>query len=702
MDFATARKNAKISTYAKVVLLLTVSAISLFVLYLSLFYFTNKQQQDISKHINNQFDRETSALIELNSDSYLSLLQEMSFWDELVSFVKTKNLKWFDNSLSYLVDSNKVDYLDVYNLEGEFISKASTNKITSKNFIPNEIFPVLYKDKIIKFAIKIPEGYAIVYGATIHPSEDPFKNKTTPRGYIFLVKLIDTKFFSTLEKISSSEIDFYDPNIELQPNYNYSIQEIKDSNNKKITSIIFKRRNNLDFSTTKIVLAVIFFSSIIAFIIFFYYARKWAKSPIKLITNVLKGDVNAIQSLKKIRGEFRYIGKLFEENLHQKQQLLESKDKIEESDNLKSAFLMNLSHEIRTPMNAIIGFSELLSSPDINENEKLEYIDIIKNSGKNLIDIIDDLVEMSKIDSNLVKPNLSNIDIENMIQATFEAVASTNKKDNLELRLQKPKKSLSKNITTDVTKLSQALVNLLDNAIKFTNEGFVILDYDFDELNNKINFEIRDSGIGISDEFKTKIFKRFSKTSTHSISANDGLGLGLAITKAYIEMLGGEISLQSQVGIGTIFRFWIPLQFKSISVDKTPPEPKTIALILDDSIKVLVAEDDNINFLLLQKILKSEKIAVVRAVDGQQAIDICKENSNFDMIFMDIRMPNKNGHEAYEAIRKFNLKIPIVAQTSYSFPEEIEKIVNTGFDDFISKPLNKEAILELVQKHVKK
>ena len=139
-------------------------------------------------------------------------------------------------------------------------------------------------------------------------------------------------------------------------------------------------------------------------------------------------------------------------------------------------------------------------------------------------------------------------------------------------------------------------------------------------------------------------------------------------------MLGGEISLQSQVGIGTIFRFWIPLQFKSISVDKTPPEPKTIALILDDSIKVLVAEDDNINFLLLQKILKSEKIAVVRAVDGQQAIDICKENSNFDMIFMDIRMPNKNGHEAYEAIRKFNLKIPIVAQTSYSFPEEIEKI----------------------------
>ena len=584
----------------------------------------------------------------------------------------------------------------------KFVAKASTSKITSENFIPKEIFPVLYKNKIIKFGLKIPEGYAIVYGATIHPSEDPFKNKTPPQGYIFLVKLIDAKFFNTLEKISSSQIDFYDPKIEIQSKFIYSIQDIKDSNNKKITSVVFKRPNNLDFSTSKTVLTIIFFSSIIAFAIFFYYARKWAKTPIKLITNVLKGDNNAIQSLKKIRGEFRYIGKLFEENLHQKQQLLKSKEKIEESDNLKSAFLMNLSHEIRTPMNAIIGFSELLSNSEISENEKLEYIEIIKNSGKNLIDIIDDLVEMSKIETNLVKPNLSNINIENMIQATFDAVAITNKKDNLEFKLHKPKKSLNKNIITDVTKLSQALINLLDNSLKFTDEGFVILDYDFDEINNKISFEIKDSGIGISEEFKTKIFKRFSKTNTHSISANEGLGLGLAITKAYVEMLGGEISLQSQVGIGSTFRFWIPLKYEVVDVNKTQNEPKTIALILDDSIKILVAEDDNVNFLLLKQMLKSDKIQVVRAVDGQQAIDICKESSNFDMIFMDIRMPNKNGHEAYESIRKFNTKIPIVAQTSYSFPEEIDKIVKTGFDDFISKPLNKEAILGLVQKHVKK
>ena len=702
MSFAESRKITKVTTYSKVVFLLTVASISFLALYAVLFYFTYQQQKQISRNVNEQFDREINALMELNSESYVSLIQEMSFWDELVNFVANKDLKWFNNSLAYLVDTNRVDYLDTYNLENKFIAKVSTTKITSENFIPKEIFPILYKNKIIKFNLKIPEGFVQVYGATIHPSEDPFKNKTKPQGYIFLIKLIDSKYFQNLEKISSSQIDFLDSSKSLESKYIYANKEIKDFNGKKITSLVFKRPINVNFSTTKIVLGIIFLASIIIFTIFFYYARKWAKSPIKLIKEVLSGDVFAIDKLKKIPGEFRHIGKLFEENQNQKLQLQKSKAKVEESDNLKSAFLMNLSHEIRTPMNAIIGFSDLLSNEEITEKDKNEYINIIKSSGRNLIDIIDDLVEMSRIDTNLVAPNLSNINFENMIQATFDAVSITNNKKNLEFKLLKSNNSINKNITTDVTKLNQVLVNLLDNALKFTDEGFVILDYDFDEINKKISFEIKDSGIGISDDFKTRIFKRFSKTNTHSISANEGLGLGLAISKAYIDMLGGEISLQSQVGIGSIFRFWIPLKYEVIENNKITENPRSIALILDDSIKILVAEDDNVNFLLIKQMLKSDKIQVVRAVDGQQAIDICKENSNFDMIFMDIRMPNKNGHEAFESIREFNPKIPIVAQTSYSFPEEIDKILQTGFDDYISKPLNKDTILGLVNKHTNK
>ncbi len=702
MSFATAKKNLKVSTYSKVVFLLTVSGISFFALFAILFYYNYQQQKQISNNVSEQFSREVDALLELNTESYTSLLGEMTFWDELVDFIETEDITWFNSSVAYLVDTNKVDYIDAYNLDQKFVTKVSTLNVVSQDFIPKDIFPILYKNKNIKFNLKIPEGYVQVFGATIHPSEDPFKNKTKPRGYIFLIKLIDSKYFSNLEKISNSQISFYDANKVKDSKFIYTLHDIQDVNGKKMTSLVFKRPMNVNFSTTRNILGIIVLGTLIGFIVFFYYARKWAKSPIKLITNVLKGDTNSIQSLKKIRGEFRYIGKLFEENHNQKLQLQKSKAKIEESDNLKSAFLMNLSHEIRTPMNAIIGFSDLLANEEITEKDKNEYINIIKSSGRNLIDIIDDLVEMSRLDTNLVTPNLSNINLENMIQATFDAVSITNIKPDLDFKLIKPNNNLNKNITTDVTKLNQILVNMLDNALKFTDEGFVILDYDFDEVNKKINFEIKDSGIGIPDDFKTRIFKRFSKTNTHSISANEGLGLGLAISKAYIDMLGGQISVQSQEGIGTTFKFWIPLKYEILETDKKFESPKTIALILDESIKILVAEDDNVNFMLIKQMLKSDKIQVIRAVDGQQAIDICKENGNFDMIFMDIRMPNKNGHEAFESIREFNPKIPIVAQTSYSFPEEIDKIVKTGFNDYISKPLNKDAILGLVEKHVRK
>ena len=702
MPFATAKKHLKVSTYSKVLSLLIISGLSFMLLYVILFYYTIEQQKLITKNITEQFDEEISTELDQNAETYMTLIGEITFWNELVNFVETNDYKWFNNSLAYLVDTNKIDYISAYNIKNEFVSKVSSNNINTTDFIPKEIFAELNKKKSIKFNLKIPEGFVRVYGATIHPSEDPFKNKTQPKGYLFLVKLINKKYFNILERSTNTKISIYNSDETDDSDFVYIVKDINDYKGNKLGALQFKRASSFNFSGIRNILIIIVLGTLLAFSIFFYFANKWAQAPIKLIKNALTGNEQSINSLKKIRGEFRFIGKLFEENLRQKTQLQESKAKSEESDNLKSAFLMNLSHEIRTPMNAIVGFTDLLSNNKLSDNDKEEYIKIIKSSSHNLVAIIDDLIEMSRIDTNLVSPKLSNINLNTVIKETFDSVAITNYKKELQLKLLPPVKSIDKNITTDVTKLNQILINLLNNALKFTDDGFVILSYDFDIINKKINFEIKDSGIGISEDFKTKIFKRFNKTNTHTISANEGLGLGLTISKAYIEMLGGEISLQSQVGIGSTFRFWIPLQFEIIEKKNVDEAPKTIALILDESIKILVAEDDNVNFLLIKQMLKSDKIQVVRAVDGQQAINICKENSNFDMIFMDIRMPNKNGHEAYESIREFNPKIPIVAQTSYSFPEEIAKIVTTGFDDYISKPLNKDAILGLVNKHTKK
>ncbi|NJM80223.1 MAG: hypothetical protein HC854_12500 [Flavobacterium sp.] len=230
---------------------------------------------------------------------------------------------------------------------------------------------------------------------------------------------------------------------------------------------------------------------LISIFIFNYYAIKWSKRPLKLIKEVLeKGNASAIESLKNARGEFRYIGKLFEENKKQQVELEKTTRKAEESDKLKSAFLMNLSHEIRTPMNAIMGFSDLSLNKDIAESERDKYLEIIQKSGKNLIDIIDDLVEMSKIDSNLVVPKYNSIDLDKILQTTYDTIKVTiDPKKDIDFKFIKPNKKLEKNIITDVVKLNQIISNLLTNAIKFTNYGFVILEYTIDEKEKTLNFQ---------------------------------------------------------------------------------------------------------------------------------------------------------------------------------------------------------------------
>ncbi|VXB64493.1 conserved hypothetical protein [Flavobacterium sp. 9AF] len=702
MSFATARKNLRVTTYSKVVFLLLVVSIGFILLFTALFYFNQKQEKEFYTTSSLGLEREINGLMELNSESYISLINEITYWDDLVNFVENKNIDWFDNSVVYLIDSYKVDYIDVYTMHEEFICKASTTKINSKNFIPKEVFPKLKNDKLIKFYTKTPEGIVVVYGATIHSSLDPFKNKTAPKGYFFLAKLLDKKYFSNIENVSSASVEFYNPNKILDKKNIHYIKKIKNIKGQDIGALLFQRVAKVDFSGTRRILYIMSIAFCLSILIFLYYAKKWAQKPIRLIKEVLeKGNMSAIDSLKRIRGEFRYIGKLFEQNYNQKIQLERTKKKAEESDKLKSAFLMNLSHEIRTPMNAIMGFSDLLLKKDLKESEKEEYLKIIQKSGKSLIDIIDDLVEMSKIDSDLIEPKNSSINLKNMVQATFESIKVTQPNyKNIDFKLISPKIEAQQNIITDAVKLNQVLTNLLTNAIKFTEEGFIVLDYNFDLKNRLIHFSVRDSGRGIPDELQEKIFSRFNKIDFLTDEDNKGLGLGLAISKAYIEMLGGTISLKSEVGLGSTFSFTIPLVF-----DINTTEEKEVVLDkieLGEEEIILVAEDDNINYLLIQKLLKIFNFKVLRANNGKEAIEICKENNEIDLILMDIKMPIIDGYEAYKKIREFNKNIPIIAQTSYSFQEEIEKINVTGFNDFISKPIDKEKLYILIRKYLKK
>lgn len=683
------------STYTKVISLLTVMSLCLLFLVMSLYYYMKVQERHIYNTSNKIYKNEINSLLKLNSENYISLVVEITYWDEFVDFIRTKNLKWFNTSIANVIDNYKVEYVCVYDTTGNFLTKVSTAKIRTQNFIPREAVTKLLKKKVDKFYLQIPEGIVEVYGATIHPSDDPYKNKTKPSGCFFMVRLLDNEYFANFEKISTSNIEFYksvDKNIKSV----YLILPLKDYKNTTVEKLYFKRAYNIDFWITRYILFTISLALFLSWIVYYYYATKWSKVPLDYIKKFLKtGDKVALQSLKNIKGEFRYIGKLFDENQQKTIELEKSKLKAEEGEKLKTAFLMNLSHEVRTPMNAIIGFSDLLLNPNLTTEEKEEYINIIHQNGKNLIEIIDDLVEMSKIEIKSIQPNIQAVDIETIIQTVYDSILITNKNPKIDIKLIKSKIPLKGKILTDGVKINQILINLLNNAVKFTEEGYVILDYEVEKDQNKITFFIKDSGIGIPEEFQDKIFKRFNKVDTSNLTTNDGLGLGLSIAKAYIEMLGGEISLISQVGVGSVFTFSIPLSYAE-PVSETIIQNSKINYELGEQELLLVAEDDNINFALIEKILKAANYDVIRAKDGNEAVQICKENKEIDLVLMDIKMPNLNGYEAYKKIREFNTTVPIIAQTSYSFPEEIEKIKEIGFTNFISKPLNKERLLEMI------
>ncbi len=691
-------------TFPKILWLIISSSIFFIILYFALFYYTKKAEKQVYANSVKQFDNEVSKLLEVNSKPILVAINNDTNWDEFVTFVKTKNTKWYEETISNELNIYEADYLGVYDANANFISKTPTPKIKSIDFIPKKEMNLLDKEGINKFYMKIPEGIVEVTGAAIHPSNDPLKNKTKASGYFFVVRLMDRKFIKNLEKLTESSIQFMDTKMTLPTNNDkiYSSVILRDVNNQLVGELVFKRSFVVYFENTTNLLYVIIVAFFFNLLISLIYTRRLVYYPLDLVRRALEsGNRKAIKELKKTTGEFSYIGNLFEENSNQKIELINAKIKAEESDRLKSSFLANLSHEIRTPMNAINGFTELIINTEINESEKLEYLNVIEKSGKNLVSIIDDLIEMSKIDSNQLIPNLTVVNLESCVNELYKTVKITIKNKGINFKLIKPTKAAEFNIITDDIKLKQVLINLLTNAIKFTDEGEVAFGYEIDVINGLINFKVTDTGLGIDEDNHKYIFDRFKRVDSDISIKVGGLGLGLAISKAYVELLGGTISLSSKVGEGSVFYFSIPLKYDKaehiivkpiINLEDTKSENEVI----------LIAEDDNINFLLFQKMMQHKKYKIIRAINGQEAVDICLNNPNIDLVLMDIKMPLMNGFEALEQILPIRPNLPIIAQTAYSSSEDKMKIEEAGFTDYITKPLNRERLFELIDKYLSK
>lgn len=364
--------------------------------------------------------------------------------------------------------------------------------------------------------------------------------------------------------------------------------------------------------------------------------------------------------------------------------------KAEESDKLKTEFLHNMSHEIRTPMNGIIGFSEMLQTEQLPDDKQQQYTNIIIQSARQLLKVIDDIMEISRLETQQIKASQEPVNINTLLLNLFNQFHNRAIENNTPLYINKPHTDKAATIITDASKLQRILSNLLDNALKYTTQGFIILGYQLTD--NKIKFYVKDNGIGIEPSMQKKIFERFSQEEKELSQKSGGLGLGLSIAQEMAKLLGGIITLKSKKGAGSTFYLALPYTpvtpvNMQIAGQHHETQPKTT---------ILIAEDEEVNYLYLETLLSNLNIKTLHARNGKEAIEIALAHDELFMILMDIKMPRMDGLEATQRIKTFRPNLPIIAQTAYSSPEDQQKAITSGCDNFLPKPLCKKKLNEII------
>jgi PAS domain S-box-containing protein len=377
-------------------------------------------------------------------------------------------------------------------------------------------------------------------------------------------------------------------------------------------------------------------------------------------------------------------------------ELIRAKEKAEESDRLKTAFLHNISHEIRTPMNAIVGFSALLGEPDNDLQTQKLYIETIMQSSNHLLSIISDIIDISNIEADIVNIARNEINVNSTFISICNQFSLKAGEKKIELVCESGLSDSEALVITDNTKFTQILTNLISNAIKFTDKGSVKVICR--KADNSLEISVSDTGIGINADFHEKVFDRFFQVQNTVSRIYEGTGLGLAISKAYVELMGGRIWLSSEPGRGTTFFFTIPYERQTLAPLPVIEKPVYEGFVFPEMKTILVAEDVDSNYKLITYFLSRANTKLLRAVNGKEAVDIALTEKGIDLILMDIKMPEMDGYTAVKLIREADIKIPIIAQTAYA--DDKQSAIESGCNGFISKPFDKKHLLKVLSEFI--
>ena len=406
-----------------------------------------------------------------------------------------------------------------------------------------------------------------------------------------------------------------------------------------------------------------------------------------------------VSTIKNSQGEITHYLVLSQDITSRKKMeldLVAAKEKAEGNDRLKTAFFNNLSHEIRTPLNAVIGYSQLMNMSGLEMDQMSKYAEFILQASQQLISLMDNIIDMAIIEAGQLKINPVKSSLSKILNVVYNQLKHQADKKGISLQTKALFSRYEADVLIDETKVIQILTNFVENAIKYTDSGYVKFGCSVNE--QEIQFFVEDTGAGIPGDLIPLVFERFHQGQNGGKPFQEGLGLGLPISKSYVEAMGGRVNVQSEVNKGSQFSFTIP--YNSVIGDLTTKNADT-ELLFSRHLNIMVVDDVELNAVLVKEFFETLDISVIYASSGQEAIQTVMNKPDIDLVLMDIKMPRMDGYAATQAIKKIRPDLPVVAQTAYALAGDRQKSINAGCDDYLPKPISRNALFAVIRRVVK-